>query len=81
MILTHKIRSNPGAKAQAAFLWTASRVCTSLLNLVLDQRTRDSSLTVYQQKRELPKLKKGYPEFKKPSSQVLQNIVFLVDRS
>lgn len=80
MILTRKIRINPSSKAQA-LLWSVSRICAYIWNLALDQRTNDPSANLYRQKKELPKLKKEHSEFKKPSSQVLQNVIFLIDQS
>jgi putative transposase len=80
MMLTRKIRINPSSEAQAK-LWAVSRVCAFIWNFTLDQRSNNPLLTVYQQKKELPKLKKEHLEFKKPSSQVLQNVIFAIDQS
>lgn len=65
-------------------LWEVSNRCTELANACIEQR-RDKKawgkINVFSQKKELPAIKKACPEFKVPSSQVLQNVVFSVDRS
>ena len=49
--------------------------------IVLIKKATTQSSTVYDQKRELPRLKKERPELKKASSQVMQNAVFSFHRS
>lgn len=80
MMLTSKIRIYPSTSVQASF-WQGSRSCTFVWNFTIDQRNDNPSLTVYEQKREIPKLKSEFPELKRPSSQVLQNVVFSVDQA
>jgi putative transposase len=75
---TLKLKIAPEEEAQKK-LWTASHRCTELWNACLEQRKDSKSwgrVNVYSQKKELPDLKKDCPEFKIPSSQVLQNVVF-----
>ena len=80
MTLTHKVRINPSAEVQAK-LWDVSCNCVMVWNYCFDQKNNNPELTVYDQKRELPRLKKEHPELKKASSQVLQNAVFSFHRS
>jgi putative transposase len=83
MILTKKIQIIPDAVAQKK-LWEVSSRCTELANACIEQRRDRKSwgkVNIFSQKKELPLLKKVCPEFKIPSSQVLQNVVFSIDRS
>lgn len=82
MILTRKLNINPNKLAQEA-LWTVSHLCTQLWNAALEQRRDQKSwglINIYSQKKEIRDVKKAFPEFKRPSSQVLQNVVFSLDR-
>lgn len=81
MYLTLKFKIQPDAEAQSK-LWQVSHRCTELWNACLEQRNDRKSwgkVNIYSQKKELPQLKKECPEFKIPSSQVLQNVVFALD--
>ena len=83
MILTMKIQIHPDTKAKEK-LWDVSNRCTDLANACIEQRRDRNSwgkVNVFSQKKELPALKKACPDFKVPSSQVLQNVVFGVDRA
>ena len=80
MTLTHKDRINPSPEVQAK-LWDVSRINVEIWNYCLDQKNNNPELTVYDQKRELPRLKKEHPELKKAPSQVTQNVVFSLHRS
>ncbi len=78
MFLTLKLKISPNEEAQRK-LWEVSNRCTELWNACLEQRKDRKSwgkTNVFSQKKELPELKKQCPEFKVPSSQVLQNVVF-----
>ncbi len=81
MHLTLKLKIQPNTEAQEK-LWDVSRRCTELWNACLEQRKDPKAwgkVNVYTQKKELPSLKKACEEFKVPSSQVLQNVVFDLD--
>jgi putative transposase len=78
--LTRKVRIDSSPKVQT-ILRKISRICVEVWNHCLVEQQNNPELTVYDQKRELPRLKKENPEFKQPSSQVLQNVVFSVHRS
>ena len=71
MIVTRKIRIYPTSHVQQS-LWSISHQCTFLWNFALNDRLNNSSLSIYEQKKKLPPLKKENPALKKPSSQVLQ---------
>ena len=82
MILTKKIKLNI-KKESLDKLWHVSNLCTELWNVALEQRRYRSSfgkVNIYSQKKELPLIKKEFCEFKVPSSQVLQNVLFSLDR-
>jgi putative transposase len=82
MILTKKIKLNI-KKESLDKLWLVSNLCTELWNVALEQRRYRSSfgkVNIYSQKKELPLIKKEFNEFKIPSSQVLQNVLFSLDR-
>ncbi|HYX31988.1 MAG TPA: hypothetical protein VE954_02660, partial [Oligoflexus sp.] len=83
MHLTLKLTIMPDWEAQKR-LWEVSHRCTELWNACLEQR-KDlkawGKVNVFSQKKELPEVKKQCPEFKVPSSQVLQNVVFDLDAS
>jgi|TARA_Y100000031_G_scaffold155333_1_gene205723 putative transposase len=82
MILTKKIQINPN-KTALKKLWKVSSLCTNVWNACLEQRKDRKSfgkINCYSQKKELTTLKKEFPEFKIPSSQTLQNVVFGLDR-
>jgi putative transposase len=79
--LTLKLKINPDETAKAK-LWEVSHRCTELWNACLEQRKDQKSwgkVNIFSQKKELPDLKKELPEFRVPSSQVLQNVVFDLD--
>jgi len=81
MHLTLKLKIQVDAEAQSK-LWQVSHRCTELWNACLEQRKDRKSwgkVSLFSQKKELPELKKECPEFKAPSSQVLQNVVFDLD--
>ena len=83
MILTKKIQIFPDAISQKK-LWEVSNRCTELANACIEQRKDKKAwgkINVFSQKKELPAIKKACPEFKTPASQVLQNVVFSIDRS
>jgi putative transposase len=83
MYLTKKIEIALSAEALEK-LWSTSSLCTRVFNAGLEQRRDKKSygkVNIYSQKKELRALKKEFPEFKKPSSQVLQNSLFSLDRA
>ena len=83
MIMTRKIQIHPDRIAQKK-LWEVSYRCGELANACIEQRCDRNSwgkINIFSQKKELPLLKKTCPEFKAPPSQVLQNVVFSVDRA
>ena len=83
MHLTKKIQVYLSAEALEK-LWSTSSACTRVFNAGLEQRRDKKSygkVNIYSQKKELRILKKEFPEFKKPSSQVLQNSLFSLDRA
>src|SRR5688572_25786405 len=81
MHLTLRVKIYPDSEAQKK-LWEVSHRCTELWNACLQQRKDHKAwgkVNVYSQKKELPELKKVCPEFKVPSSRVLQNVAFDLD--
>jgi putative transposase len=61
-------------------------LCRTLYNLCLEQRILcwnqwRKSFTAYDQKNELPELKKQFPEFKQVGSQVLQDVIERLDKA
>ena len=83
MHLTKKIPLYPNKKTQDA-LWNISHLCTNLWNCALEQRKDKNSygkINIYSQKKELTLIKKEFEEYKIPSSQILQNVLFSLDRS
>lgn len=83
MHLTKKIQIKPDAEALKK-LWSVSSLCANIYNAGLEQRRDKKSfgkVNVFSQKKELKVLKKELPEFKTPSSQVLQNVLFGLDRA
>lgn len=60
--------------------------CRTLYNLCLEQRRlvygqSRKNLSLYDQKRELPRFKKVFPEFGSVNAQCLQNVVIALDRA
>ena len=82
MNLSKKVQVFPSIEAIDS-LWSVSALCTDLWNGSLEERTykRGSKASIYSQKRSLVTIKEYLPEFKLPSSQVLQNVIFSLDRS
>ncbi len=80
MTLTHKVRINPSPVVQA-ILWYISYMCVEIWNYCVEQQRNNPELSVYDLKRELPRLKRERPEFKMAASQLLQYVVFAVYRS
>ena len=81
MRLTKKIQIHPESEVKDV-LWSVSFLCKDLWNASLEQRQDKKAwghVNVYSQKRELTEIKKQFPEFKAPSSQVLQNVIFSLD--
>lgn len=64
-------------------IWFISDLCSDLWNGALEERTykRGASRNVYEQKKSLVEVKSYLPEYKIPSSQVIQNVIFSLDRS
>jgi len=61
-------------------------LCRILYNLCLEQRIdaykyHRKSISKYDQMKQLPDLKKGFPEFRKVSSQTLQDVIDRLDKS
>jgi len=61
-------------------------ICRTLYNLTLEQRISvfkqyRKSISLYEQMRQLPELKKAFPEFKIVGSQCLQEVLQRVDRA
>ena len=58
-------------------LWFVSDLCTDLWNGSLEQKTyrRDKNRHLYEQKRDIPYIKELVPEYKIPSSQIIQNVI------
>ena len=83
MILTKKFQVFPGKEAKDK-LWDSSYCCVDIWNCANEQRQMRSGfgkVNLYSQKKELALLKKEFEDFKRPSSQVLQNVLFSLDRS
>ena len=74
MILTRKIRIYPTSHVQQS-LWSISHQCTFLWNFALNDRLNNSSLSIYEQKKKLPPLKKRKPYFKKAKLSSCLNFV------
>jgi putative transposase len=81
MILTKKVQIYPDHKTREK-LWGVSCLCKDLWNAAVEQR-RDpktwGKVNIYSQKKELPFIKKEFCEYKVPSSQVLQNVLYAVE--
>jgi len=75
--LTDKVKIYPDSIALNK-LWHVSYLCKDIWNHFNEDR-RNNRTNFYEQKRELPKLKKANPEYKIPSSQVLQEVVKLLN--
>ena len=61
-------------------------LCRKLYNKSLEERIRaykeeDKSISCYAQMRNLPSLKKEFPEYKKVNSQTLQDVIQRLDRA
>jgi putative transposase len=83
MDLTDKILVHPTYKVKE-ILWSISHLCTWLRNTALTQRRDRKSwgkVNYYSQQNELPQIKKDFPEFKLPCSQVLQYVLRDLDKS
>lgn len=85
MIKSYKFKLYPN-QAQGERLRCTLSMCAELYNACLEQRKiawrdRHISISVYQQKRELPDLKAADPRWKEIYSSVLQDTVFRVDSS
>ena len=83
MDLTCKVQISPSCEASEK-LWEVSRLCSELWNGLLTQRRNYhlyGKTNKFEQKKALPLIKKELPEFKTPSSQVLQEVVLDLDRS
>ena len=83
MDLTCKVQIKPDSKAIEK-LRLVSGLCTEFWNGLVTQRKNYhlyGKTNKYEQKKALPQIKKELPEFKIPSSQVLQEVVFDCDRS
>jgi putative transposase len=83
MILAKQVQIHPSFEVVRK-LWEISYLCKDLWNAALEQRRDPKSrgcIDVYSQKRELPAIKKELPEYKAPASQVLQNVIFGLDRA
>ena len=82
MLLTKKIQIHPNNIALDK-LWFVSNCCIDVWNCANEQRKNKRSwgkVNLYTQKKELKHIKKDFPEFKLPSSQVLQNTLFSLER-
>jgi putative transposase len=85
MMRTYKFRIKP-TKEQQQRINETLMYCRTLYNTCLEQRItaykqQRVSLSFYTQKKELPELKKAYPEYKSVHSQVLQNVVERLDKA
>ena len=83
MILTKKFQVFPDKESKDK-LWDGSDCCVDIWNCGNEQRQMRSGfgkVNLYSQKKELALLKKEFEDFKRPSSQVLQNVLFSLDRS
>lgn len=79
MYLTDKIAINP-PKVATEKLWQVSYICKDIWNIFNDERT-NARVSMYDQKKRLPVLKKADPKYKIPSSQVLSEVVLSLDRA
>lgn len=82
MIISKKCQIFPSMKT-IENLWYISNLCTDIWNVALEQRTykKNYDINMYTQKKELVHIKQYFPEFKQPSSQVLQNVIISLDNS
>ncbi len=64
-------------------LWFVSDLCTDLWNGALEERNYKNTCftNIYEQKKSLVQIKEYVPEYKTPSSQVIQNVIFYLERS
>jgi len=82
---TYKFKLEP-TKQQIEQIETTLNLCRWLYNSMLEQRKLaykhwNISLTFYTQKKELPQLKKEFPEFNQVYSQVLQDVCQRLDNT
>jgi putative transposase len=85
VLRTYKFKLEPTAE-QIEMIEQTLHLCRWLYNSMLEQRKlvyklRDVSLTLYTQKKELPAVKKEFPEFKQVYSQVLQDVCQRLDQT
>lgn len=85
MLRTYKFKLEP-TKQQIEQIEQTLHLCRWLYNSMLEQRKLaykhwNISLTFYTQKKELPQLKKEFPEFKQVYSQVLQDVCRRLDNT
>jgi putative transposase len=59
----------------------SNKPCISAVGRKLVYKWRDVSFTLYTQKKELPAVKKEFPEFKQVYSQVLQDVCQRLDKT
>lgn len=82
---TFKFRIYPN-KEQTGRLYNVLKLCRQLYNACLQQRiwayrTSGKSVTLFEQKAELPAVKDEFPEYATIHSQVLQDIVIRLDKA
>jgi putative transposase len=83
MILTRKEKIQPSQSTQQT-LWAISDLCNQLWNAAKEQRSNPRSfgkVNGFTQKKELTNIKKAFPEYKLPASQVMQNVVLRLDKA
>lgn len=86
MLLTKKIKICLKSEDENRLIQQAE-LCRQLYNLALEQRImtykgqKRKSLTVYDQKRELPEFKKDYPEFQQIYNKYLSATLFRLDKA
>lgn len=85
MLLTKKIKICLKSEDQDRLIQQAE-FCRQLYNLALEQRImaykgQRKSLTIYDQKKELPELKKNYPEFQQVYNKYLSATLFRLDEA
>jgi putative transposase len=79
-MMTYKFRLYP-SKQQVQTLTDSIEVCRLLYNQSLEERLKDKGLRYYEQKRNLTQKRQVTPALQNIHSQVLQDVIWRVDRA
>jgi putative transposase len=78
--MTYKFRIYPNDQ-QIAILEEIIETCRLLYNQSLEERLKDKGLKYYEQKRKLTQIRKNIPTLENIHSQLLQDVVWRVERA